>query len=213
MMNNLIILASSSERRIFLLKKLGVDFTPVNHALQIEPQFSSFAGNISIGRFAEDLALKKAESLQEDYPDNFIIGSDTVIYLNGTVYGKPKDFDDAFNTLKELSGKTHEVYTGVSLVNKLKNVYRTAHDKTFVKVKPLNDNEIKNYLNKYPPFDKAGSYGIQDDDGIVESYAGSFENVLGLPVQKLIPLLNEYHLIYPKLSIENYFSGFPLSRK
>ena len=158
----------------------------------MEPQFD---GSVPLGRFVQDLALKKAESLQEDYPDNFIIGSDTVICLNGTVYGKPKDFDNAFNTIKELSGKTHEVYTGVSLFNKLKNVYRTAYDKTFVKVKPLNSNEIKNYLNKYPPFDKAGSYGIQDDNGIVESYAGSFENVLGLPVQKLIPLLNEYHLI------------------
>ncbi len=187
-----VILASSSERRIFLLKQLGAGFIVVNHRLQVEPQFD---GSVPLGRFVQDLALKKAESLQEDYPDNFIIGSDTVICLNGTVYGKPKDFDDAFNTIKELSGKTHEVYTGVSLFNKLKNVYRTAYDKTFVKVKPLNSNEIKNYLNKYPPFDKAGSYGIQDDNGIVESYAGSFENVLGLPVQKLIPLLNEYHLI------------------
>ncbi|MDA8053554.1 MAG: Maf family protein [Deltaproteobacteria bacterium] len=187
-----VILASSSERRIFLLKQLDAGFIVVNHRLQVEPQFD---GSVPLGHFVQDLALKKAESLQEDYPGNFIIGSDTVICLNGTVYGKPKDFDDAFNTIKELSGKTHEVYTGVSLFNKLKNVYRTAYDKTFVKVKPLNNNEIKNYLNKYPPFDKAGSYGIQDDNGIVESYAGSFENVLGLPVQKLIPLLNEYHLI------------------
>lgn len=192
---NLIILASSSERRIFLLKKLGVDFIAVNHKLQVEPQFSGFEGDISIGRFACDLALKKAESLQDDYPDKFIIGSDTVIYLNGMVYGKPKDLGDAFNALKELSGKTHEVYTGVSLINKLKNIYETAHDKTFVKVKPLNDNEIMDYIHKYSPFDKAGSYGIQDKKRVVESYAGSFENVLGLPVQKLIPLLSKYRLI------------------
>ncbi len=192
-------MASSSERRIFLLKKAGIDFVAVGHKLKVEPSFNGFdrfKGSATIGRFACDLALKKAESLQEDYPGNFIIGSDTVIYLNGTVYGKPKGFDDALNTIKELSGKTHEVYTGISLINKLKNIYKTAYDKTFVKVRPLNKNEIMDYLNKYPPFDKAGSYGIQDDDGIAESYAGSFENVLGLPVQKLIPLLKEYHLIY-----------------
>ncbi len=193
-----IILASSSERRIFLLKKAGIDFVAVNHKLQIEPSFNKLDGfreSISINRFVEDLALKKAKSLEEDYIDNFVIGSDTVIYLNGTVYGKPKDFNDAFNTIKELSGKTHEVYTGISLINKLKNIYKTAYDKTFVKIKPLNNNEIMNYLSKYPPFDKAGSYGIQDDNGIVESYTGSFENVLGLPLQKLISLLNECRLI------------------
>ena len=110
------------------------------------------------------------------------------------VYGKPKDLSDAFNMLKELSDKIHIVYTGISLINKSKNIYRADYDKTAVKIKLLNDKEITDYLSEYPPFDKAGSYGIQDEHGIVESYEGSFENVLGLPVQKLFPLLSGYGL-------------------
>jgi septum formation protein len=190
-----LILASSSERRISLLKKLAINFTAVNHKLATEPHFEEFNGNISIGGFVQKLALMKAESLLDGYPENFIIGSDTLICQNGTVYGKPKDFGGAFNMIKKLSGKTHQVYTGIALINKFNNIYRTDYDKTAVKIKRLNENEITDYINKYPPFDKAGSYGIQDEQGIVESYEGSFENVLGLPVQKLIPLLKEYRLI------------------
>lgn len=187
-----VILASSSERRISLLKKSGINFTAVNHKLPAEPHFEEFNGNISVGGFVQNLALMKAKSLLDDYPENWIVGSDTVICCNGTVYGKPENIGEAFNTLKELSGKTHEVYTGISLINKSKNIYITDCDKTSVKIKPLNCKEIERYLSEYPPFDKAGSYGIQDERGIVESYEGSLENVLGLPVQKLLQLLKKF---------------------
>ena len=198
-MTPLIILASSSERRIYLLKKSGINFIAVNHNLEREPRFDDFSKNmlkmpVSIGDFVQNLALTKAKSLRDDYPENWIIGSDTVIYMNGTVYGKPKDSSDAFNMLKGLSGKTHEVYTGIGLINKSKNIYITDYDKTAVKIKPLNDKEIIDYLSEYSPEGKAGSYGIQDEHGIVELYEGSFENVLGLPVQKLFPLLSKYGL-------------------
>lgn len=189
-----LVLASSSERRIILLKKSGIYFISVNHKLKTEPEFNDFKGKSSVERFVCGLALEKAKSLQEDYPENFIIGADTVIYQNGAVYGKPANFKNAFDEIKELSGKSHEVYTGISLINKSGGIYRTGFDKTTVKIKPLNDSQIRDYINNYPPFDKAGSYGIQDKNGIVESYEGSFENVLGLPVQKLIPLLNEYKI-------------------
>lgn len=197
---NLTILASSSERRIALLRDIGIDFVAINHKLQKEPLFSAFGGNISVALFVEKLSLKKAESLQDDYPKQLIIGSDTVIYLDGTVYGKPKDIGDAFDTIKALSGKTHEVYTGVSLINKLKNIYETTYDKTIVKIKSLSSSEIADYLGEYSPLGRAGSYGIQDKKGIVESYAGSFENVLGLPVQKLIPLMNNHFQLSRALS-------------
>ncbi len=189
-----LILASSSERRIFLLKETGVHFIAASHKIQIEPEFNKSLKNISIGDFVENLALKKAQSLGNDYPENFILGSDTLIYQNGTVYGKPKDAGGAFDMLKELSGKTHCVYTGIGLFNKQKNISMTECDITAVRVRALNDNEIMDYIRKYPPLDKAGGYGIQDEEGIVESYEGSFENVLGLPVQKLIPILNKYRL-------------------
>ncbi|MCL4427852.1 MAG: Maf family protein [Deltaproteobacteria bacterium] len=182
-----LILASSSERRIFLLKKSGINFIAVNHKLESEPLFEDSKGNTpaSIGDFVQNLALMKAKSLQDDYAENWIIGADTLIYINGTVYGKPKNSKDAFNMIKELSGKIHIVYTGIALINKYKNIYVTDYDKTAVKIKMLSDKEITSYLSEYPPAGKAGSYGIQDEHGIVESYEGSFENVLGLPVQKL----------------------------
>ncbi|MDA8401781.1 MAG: Maf family protein, partial [Deltaproteobacteria bacterium] len=133
-MTPLIILASSSERRIYLLKKSGINFIAVNHNLEREPRFDEFSKKmpVSIGDFVQNLALTKAESLQDDYPENWIIGSDTLIYMNGTVYGKPKDLSDAFNMLKELSGKIHIVYTGICLINKSKNIYITDCDKTAV---------------------------------------------------------------------------------
>jgi MAF protein len=196
-MTPLIILASSSERRISLLKKTGINFTAVNHNLEKEPLFEESGKNmpLALEDFVRNLALMKAESLQDEYPENWIIGSDTLIFKEGAVYGKPENMESAFKMLKELSGKTHEVYTGICLINKSKNIYITDCDKTRVKIKPLNDKEIERYLSEYPPFDKAGSYGIQDEHGIVESYEGSFENVLGLPVQKLLPLLKKYNLI------------------
>ncbi len=194
-----IILGSSSERRISLLKKIGLNFIEINHCIEKEPKFEDIIKEIknppaSISNFVQNLALLKAKSLQDDYPTSWIIGADTVVYKNGTAYGKPKNLSGAFNMLKDLEGKTHEVYTGISLINKSKNIYITDYDQTKVKIKPLNDNEINDYLSCHPPLDKAGSYGIQDENGIVEYYEGSFENVLGLPVQKLIPLLSKYGL-------------------
>jgi len=96
-----VILASSSERRISLLKKSGINFTAVNHKLPAEPHFEEFNGNISVGGFVQNLALMKAKSLLDDYPENWIVGSDTVICCNGTVYGKPENIGEAFNTLKD----------------------------------------------------------------------------------------------------------------
>ncbi len=194
-MKPLFILASSSERRISLLKKYGFNFIAVNHKLDKEPLFDDFDENISVEIFVQKLAVMKAKNLIDDYRQNYIIGADTVIYFNGKVYGKPKDLKDAFNMLKRLAGKTHEVYSGISVINRSKNIHLTGYDKTLVKIKRLNDKEINAYLSEYPPLDKAGSYGIQDECGIVESYEGSFENVLGLPVQKLLPLLKEYNLM------------------
>ncbi len=192
-MEKKIILASSSKRRSYLLEKLGLNFIGMKHRLSVETRFDE--KTISIECFVSDLALKKAESLQDDYPDSFIIGSDTVIYFNGKTFGKPKYFRDAVKTLSLLSGKIHYVYTGACLINKNIGVYKTVFDKTLVAIRPLSKEDIVKYLNKHSPMDKAGSYGIQDEGGIIESYLGSFENVLGLCIQKLIPILRESRLI------------------
>jgi septum formation protein len=198
-MDPLYILASSSQRRISLLKKFGFNFIAVNHNIAVEPNFEDLKlkENIFIENFVRQLALMKAKSVAVNYKNGYIIGADTVIFFNGKAYGKPLNLEDAFNMLKELAGKTHEVYSGISIVNNDKNIILTDHDKTFVSIKPLSDKEINSYISDNPPFDRAGSYGIQDENGIVESYSGSFENVLGLPVQKLLQILKEYNLPQP----------------
>ena len=198
-MDPLYILASSSQRRISLLKKFGFNFIAVNHNIAVEPNFEDLKlkENISIENFVRQLALMKAKSVAVNYKNGYIIGADTVIFFNGKAYGKPLNLEDAYNMIKELAGKTHEVYSGISIVNNDKNIILTDHDKTFVSIKPLSDKEINSYISDNPPFDRAGSYGIQDENGIVESYSGSFENVLGLPVQKLLQILKEYNLPQP----------------
>ena len=192
--NDTVILASSSERRISILNKLELNFIAVNHNIDTEPVYSKNSG-ILIENFIMMLAIDKAKSIEKRYPNSFIIGADTLIYLNGKVYGKPLDFFEAERIIKHLSGKTHEVYTGISLINRKKNIYEADIDKSLVKIKSLTDAEIIEYINKYPPYDKAGSYGIQDENGIVENYAGSFNNIMGLCTDKLIPLLNKYGLL------------------
>ena len=198
-MNPPYILASSSQRRISLLKKLGFSFIAVNHNIADEPKFEDLKlkENISIENFVRQLALMKAQSAAVNYKNSYVIGADTVIFFNGKAYGKPLNLDDAFNMLKDLSGKTHEVYSGISIVNENKNIALTDYDKTFVSIKPLSDKEINSYISDHPPFDRAGSYGIQDENGIAESYSGSFENVLGLPMQKLLQILKENNLPQP----------------
>ncbi len=189
-----IILASSSERRFYLLDKLGLNFSAVGHKIEMEPKYSKKSG-ISIENFVMNLAADKAKSIENDYPDNFIIGADTLVYFDKKVYGKPSDFFEASEIIKSLSGKTHEIYTGISLVNRKTGICETDVGKSLVKIKSLTDAEIRDYIKKYLPYDKAGSYGIQDENGIVENYAGSFENILGLCIDKLIPLLNKYRLL------------------
>jgi septum formation protein len=198
-MNPPYILASSSQRRISLLKKFGFSFIAVNHNIADEPKFEDLKlkENISIENFVRQLALMKAQSAAVNYKNSYVIGADTVIFFNGKAYGKPLNLDDAFNMLKDLSGKTHEVYSGISIVNENKNIALTDYDKTFVSIKPLSDKEINSYISDHPPFDRAGSYGIQDENGIAESYSGSFENVLGLPMQKLLQILKENNLPQP----------------
>ncbi len=222
-----IILASSSPRRSDILKECKIDFIPAEHKIINEPEYS---GDIEPFEFAENLALNKAKSIENQYPDCFIIGSDTIVVLNdlsagalhypsaspfpvssaaslaeydalskrtdrGLSLGKPKDTVSAFNMLNMLSGKTHNVYTGAALINKNMRIYESVYDKTEVKIKKLSDEEIYSYIYESKPFDKAGAYGIQDPQNIVESYSGSYKNAEGLCIEKFIPLLKKYNLI------------------
>lgn len=187
---NKLILASSSERRVTILKKFGVDFQCVPHKLEIEPAYSK-NNNAYLGDFVKTLAVEKARSLEAVFPRNFILGSDTLISIGNKVLGKPSNFSEAFSMIQTLSGNIHSVYTGIGLINKTLGIIEADYDVTRVKIKSVTETQIFEYINRFQPFDKAGGYGIQDKDGIVESFEGSFENVLGLCTEKLMPMFDK----------------------
>jgi septum formation protein len=139
------------------------------------------------------LARKKADAFDDELTEKMlVITADTVVWKDGQVLQKPKDQKEAFDTLRFLSGTVHQVYTGVCIrtINRKKAFY----SRTDVYFKKLTDKEIWYYIDKYEPYDKAGSYGIQEWLGYigVEKIEGSFFNVMGLPVQELYVELNDF---------------------
>lgn len=176
-----VILASRSPRRQQLLKELGVKFDTVIR--DFEETFPEGLTGEEIARF---VAHSKAVSFRDEIADNeIVITADTIVWCNNQVLGKPVDKQDAFRILKEISGNTHEVITGVSIFSKKKEV--TFSDSTKVTFEVLSDDDINYYIDKYKPYDKAGAYGIQEWIGIVacSKIEGSYFNVVGLPVQRL----------------------------
>lgn len=198
---SMLVLASSSERRKIILAEAGVFYFAAEHRIGKEPEFCEKENGASVEDFIKELAFLKAESIAEEFPENFILGSDTLVYLNGKVYGKPVDTEDAFLMIKELSGKIHVVYSGAALINKSRGIAEKLYDRTSVTLKKMDDMEIKEYVRKFNPTDKAGGYGIQDENGIVESFKGSFENVMGLPIQKLEPVFKTHGIFTSGKSI------------
>ncbi|MDP3025945.1 MAG: nucleoside triphosphate pyrophosphatase [candidate division Zixibacteria bacterium] len=179
------ILASSSPRRIDILKKAGIDFEVI------------FPENIEERNISSDpvshvleLSKKKAESIAKRVIDSLILGADTIVVLNGEILGKPRDSEEAFKMLKKLSGKEHLVYTGISLVDKKEEKTLSGYQLTKVKFNQLKDKEIKDYIDTGEPLDKAGAYGIQGmGNFLVEKIEGDLDNVIGLPLRKLEELL------------------------
>ena len=174
-----VILASKSKRRERLLKKLGLNFKIIDSKLD--------ESNIKFKRphlYCQKLANMKANLVLEKNPDSLIIGADTIVYIDNKILEKPSNYKEAFNMLKMLSGKKHSVYTGVSILSKFININFT--DKTKVKFLELTDKEIKRYIDNNNPYDKSGSYGIQDDSMLFVDYIiGNYENVIGLPISKI----------------------------
>ena len=177
-----IILASRSSRRHALLRQLDIKFRV--SALDVE---ESFPADMPINQVAEYISKIKIDAFPQDKmkENTLIITADTIVAIDQTILGKPKDEKDAFQMLQNLSGRSHQVITGVSL--KTINRSISFSSQTKVKFKDLSDNEINYYIENYQPFDKAGAYGIQEWIGKigVEWIDGSFYNVMGLPIQKL----------------------------
>ena len=177
-----VVLASNSPRRKELLAGLGIDYE-VKTLPDID---ESFPGGLSEVETATYIARAKADVYRNIMQsDELIITADTIVWLDGEVMGKPLDGEDARRMLRALSGKTHQVITGVCLMTiDSQKAFATVTDVTFCH---LSEEEIGYYVEHYRPMDKAGSYGIQEWIGFVgvESISGSYFNVMGLPIQRL----------------------------
>lgn len=177
-----VILASNSPRRRELLSGLDIDYT----VRVMDDIDESYPDNLLCADIPCYISRKKAEAYKQQMrQDELIITADTVVCVGDTILGKPKDADDAAAMLRLLSGKTHQVITGVTLLtSEQEKTFSVVSDVTF---DDLSDEEIEYYVTKYRPFDKAGAYGIQEWIGYVgvTSLKGSYFNVMGLPVQRL----------------------------
>ncbi len=177
-----IVLASNSPRRKELLSGLGVDYV-VKTLPDVD---ETYPGGLNEEDIAKHIARGKAEAYREVMNDDeLVITADTIVWLEGTVMGKPKDEEDAREMLRRLSGKTHQVVTGVCLTTtSMQKTFATVTDVTFSN---LTEEEIDYYVTRYRPMDKAGSYGVQEWIGFVgvENLSGSYFNVMGLPIQRL----------------------------
>ena len=185
----MIILASKSPRRKELLSLITKDF-------RIVPATGEQTADESLPTdlFVTTLAKNKAKEIAALYPDDIVIGADTVVAAKGEILGKPHYAEDAKRMLTLLSGTEHGVYTGVCVINKGK-VY-TFCEETRVRFFELSEEEIDDYIATGEPFDKAGAYGIQDYGALlVEGIDGDYYNVMGLPVGKLSRLLREINVI------------------
>ena len=171
-----VILASQSPRRKELLKEIFDVF-------DIMPQdVNEDVNEANPKKLVEELALKKLNDLDEEYKDALIISADTIVWLNGKLYGKPHTIENAIKTLHALSGTTHFVYTGVCIA--YKGERHVFVDESRIVFRDLTDEEIEKYVYDKKPLDKAGAYGIQDGD-MVKGYEGSYSNIMGLPVERL----------------------------
>ncbi|MHA7128462.1 Maf family nucleotide pyrophosphatase [Algoriphagus namhaensis] len=180
-----LILASKSPRRQDLLKGLELDFE-----VKVTPVDEEIPAGLPASFVAAYLSKLKSDSFMEELkPEEILITSDTVVILGDHVLGKPKTEEEAFDMLKSISGTTHTVMTAVTIRDQGKKV--TVEDETLVTFRMLSEEEIRHYIQRYQPFDKAGAYGVQEWIGFigVSKLEGSYFNVMGFPL----------HLVYEQL--------------
>ena len=182
-----IILASSSPRRADILKKAKIDVRIIPSPYEEIHSADGFSYE-----FVENLAYNKALAVCDILDEKaFVIGADTVVVLDNEILGKPGNFDGAFKMLKKLSGKTHSVVTSIVVINSETKDFVKKSETSYVTFEKLTDEKIRYYIENYKPFDKAGSYGIQEmPEGYIKSYEGDFENIIGISSKVLKELLN-----------------------
>jgi septum formation protein len=184
-MKNQLILASRSPRRYELLKQVGLDVDVIPSGVA-EDFFNTESPREHVLRLAE----AKAGEVAGKYPDRWVVAADTIVYINGSILGKPKSREEAADMLRRLSGQEHRVLTGFSVCRVEKGKSNREAVQTVVRMKPLTAAEIAWYVQTGEPFDKAGGYAIQGIGSfMIESIQGSYTNVVGLPLCELIQML------------------------
>ena len=183
-----IILASSSPRRADILKKHNIGFEIIPSPYVEDHSRTDFSYD-----FIENLAYNKAKAVVPLVNEPaLIIGADTIVVLDGKILGKPNGYDGAFEMLKNLSGKTHHVVTAIAIINSTTGDYKIKSTTSEVAFENLTDEQIKYYIDNFKPFDKAGSYGIQEmPDGYIKSFTGDLENIIGISSKTLLEMIGE----------------------
>ena len=181
-----IILASSSPRRADILKKLNIGFEIIP-----SPYIEDHTRTVFSYDFIENLAFNKAKAVIPLVKEpSLIIGADTVVVIDNEILGKPDGYEGAFKKLKRLSGRTHIVVTSIVVINSETGDLKKNSTTSEVTFENLTDEQIKYYIDNFKPFDKAGSYGIQEmPEGYIKSYTGDFENIIGISSKALLDLL------------------------
>jgi len=184
-MTSLLVLASKSLRRYELLKQVGLEFDVIPSNVM-----ENFVQGESPQEHVIRLAETKALDVGSQYPDHWIIAADTIVCIEGSILGKPKNPEEAMDMLQSMSGKEHWVWTGFSVSHLQKGKKDQESVRTKVRVKTLTPIEIKWYVQTGEPFDKAGGYAIQGIGSfMIESIYGSYTNVVGLPLCEVIQML------------------------
>ncbi len=182
------ILASQSPRRKEILKKINLNFKIINSNID-----ESVVKLTTPYEYPVKLAEMKADSISKKNPNYTVIGADTIVSINDQILNKPCNFEEAKMMLNLLSNKTHEVITGVSLKNESLDINENFYDVSFVSFYQLTDEQINYYVSHYKPFDKAGSYAIQDYAGLfIKNINGSYDNIVGFPVSKFYQIIKKY---------------------
>jgi septum formation protein len=185
-----LVLASSSPRRKELLQTLGLRFSVITSDVD-----ETTSPELTPAEVVEQLALRKAGAVAEKVSEGVVLGSDTIVVLDGQILGKPADEADAFRMLSALQGREHTVYSGVALIDAASGRSEVAHNATQVRIRPMSEREIKAYIATGEPMDKAGSYAIQGiGSTIVEGIVGDYFTVVGLPLNLTAKMLARFGL-------------------
>ena len=185
------ILASSSQRRKEIFDKINLDYIVVSSEIDEE--------KLGISKsephlYSKKVAHQKGLAVSKQFPNDFIISADTIVVYK-KIFEKPKNYSEAVSFLRILSNKTHHLYTGVSIICFKKNININFYEKTSVTFHKLSINDIKYYIKNYSPYDKSGSYGIQDWSCLfVKKIKGCFYNVIGFPISKFYKVINENNI-------------------